>query len=91
MPVSSATRAKGTDVGSIHWQSGEFVRFFNPRSDRWADHFRLEGSRIEAVTAIGAVTNRLLGFNSGERLLERYTLQEMTRYPTAAASQRMQP
>lgn len=82
-------QAKGSDVGSIHWDSGLFVRFFNPRTDRWADHFMLAGSQIESVTAIGAVTARILGFNSGERVLERQTLQGMSRYPSAAAATRM--
>ncbi|GAA6621344.1 HNH endonuclease [Scytonema sp. NUACC26] len=31
---------KGTDLGSINWQTGELVRFFNPRRDFWGDHFR---------------------------------------------------
>jgi hypothetical protein len=83
-------QAKGSDVGSIHWESREFVRFFNPRTDRWADHFVLAGDHIEAVTAIGAVTAQILGFNSGERLLERQTLQGMNRYPSSAALKRMQ-
>jgi hypothetical protein len=83
-------QAKGSDVGSIHWDSGEFVRFFNPRTDRWADHFVLVGSRIEEATRIGAVTARILAFNSNERLLERQTLQEMNRYPSNAALRRMQ-
>jgi HNH endonuclease len=82
-------QAKGSDVGSIHWESGQFVRFFNPRMDRWADHFVLAGNRIEGVTAIGVVTARILGFNSGERIQERQTLQRMNRYPSAAASNRM--
>lgn len=34
-------RAKGSDVGSIS-AAGEFTRFFNPRTHRWAEHFRLE-------------------------------------------------
>ncbi len=84
-------QAKGSDVGSIHWESGQFVRFFNPRTDRWADHFVLAGSRIEGLTAIGAVTARILGFNSGQRILERQTLQRMNRYPSTAASNRMRP
>jgi hypothetical protein len=82
-------QAKGSDVGSIHWESGEFVRFFNPRTDRWADHFVLAGSRIEGVTPIGAVTVRLLDFNSTDRLQERQLLQRMGRYPSAAALARM--
>jgi HNH endonuclease len=83
-------QAKGSDVGSIHWETGQFVRLFNPRTDRWAEHFVLVGNRIEGITPIGTVTARLLGFNTGERLLERQTLQEMNRYPSAAALKRMQ-
>ncbi len=83
-------QAKGSDVGSIHAETGEFVRFFNPRTDRWSEHFVLVGSQIEGVTAIGIVTARILGFNTGERVLERQTLQGMNRYPSAAALQRMQ-
>lgn len=83
-------QAKGSDIGSIHWESGEFIRFFNPRSDRWADHFKLVGSRIEAITAIGAVTTQILGFNELERILERQTLQAIDRYPNPAALRRMQ-
>lgn len=35
--------AKGSDIGSIDWTTKEFSRFFNPRTDVWRDHFRLEG------------------------------------------------
>src|SRR5205809_1310537 len=57
-------RAKGSDVGSIDWDGGGYVRFFNPRSDAWPDHFTLMGNRIEPLTPIGRVTARILGFNS---------------------------
>ena len=83
-------RQKGSDVGSIHWQTGEFVRFFNPRIDRWADHFRLDGSTIEPLTGIGEATARILGFNAIERLLEREPLVMMGSYPTPAARERME-
>jgi hypothetical protein len=82
-------QAKGSDVGSIHWESGEFVRFFNPRKDEWSQHFTLLGNRIEALTAIGAVTARILNFNSTERLFEREALQATDRYPSAEALKRM--
>ena len=82
-------QAKGSDVGSVHWETSAFVRFFNPRTDAWADHFALVGARIEGLTPIGSVTARILGFNSAERLLERKTLLEMNRYPTTAAVTRM--
>jgi hypothetical protein len=82
-------QAKGSDVGSIHWESGEFARFFNPRTDHWGDHFALVGDQIEGITVIGAVTARILGFNSNERLLERRALQAVNRYPSPAAQSRM--
>lgn len=78
-------QAKGSDVGSIHWESHTFVRFYNPRSDRWRDHFKLVGNRIEGITPIGVVTASILGFNSSERVLERQTLQDSGRYPALAA------
>jgi hypothetical protein len=82
-------QAKGSDVGSIHRETGEFVRFFNPRTDRWADHMVLVGNQIDGVTTIGILTAEILGFNGGERLLERRTLQGMNRYPNSAARKRM--
>lgn len=78
-------RAKGSDIGSMVEPGGEFVRFFNPRIDGWMDHFCLSGNQIEATTAIGRVTARILGFNSQERLLERAELIEAGRYPSPRA------
>jgi hypothetical protein len=60
-------RAKGSDVGSIDWISQQFVRFFNPRTDRWRDNFVLVENRIEPLTVIGAVTVRILNLNAQER------------------------
>jgi hypothetical protein len=69
-------RAKGSDVGSIA-TLGEFTRFFNPRTDRWSEHFRLEGATIQALTPIGEVTARIFGFNESTRIHER---EEMIRF-----------
>ena len=75
-------RAKGTDVGSLTAE-GVFVRFFNPRTDRWEDHFTLRGTFIEPRTAIGEVTAKILGLNVTERLIERELLRRIGRYPPA--------
>jgi len=69
-------RAKGSDIGSLS-TAGEFTRFFNPRTDRWSDHFRLEGATIRSLTTIGDVTARILGFNESARVHER---EEMVRF-----------
>jgi hypothetical protein len=78
-------RAKGSDVGSVAG-SGEFSRFFNPRTDRWAEHFRLDQATIQPLTTIGEVTSRIFGFNDSARLHEREEMIRFGRYPIEAAS-----
>jgi hypothetical protein len=82
-------RAKGTDLGSISRQTGELTRFFNPRSDRWADHFVWENPRILPRSPIGEVTVRVLGLNHIDRVLERSALITVGRYPSEAAHRLM--
>ena len=74
-------RAKGPDVGSIFPGTGGFVRLFNPRLDRWDEHFEIVGARIVGRTPIGNVTAVLLRLNDNERLLERSLLQQVGLYP----------
>lgn len=78
-------RAKGSDIGSIDWQTGDFCRFYNPRTDRWSEHFQLAGFEIEPLTAIGRVTASILAFNIHERILEREALIAVGCYPTQNA------
>ena len=78
-------RNKGSDIGSIVWETGTFTRFFNPRLDRWSDHFGLDGSLIKPQTDIGIVTVEILKLNSTDRLLERQALRRLGRYPSPEA------
>jgi hypothetical protein len=78
-------RAKGTDIGSIALSTGEFCRFFNPRSDHWGEHFSLAGTIIVPESEVGEVTARLLGFNETDRILEREAIQLIGRYPHESA------
>ncbi len=82
-------QAKGSDVGSIDQDNGQFLRLFNPRLDRWNDHFTLNGDRIDGISPIGKVTARLLGFNRVQRILERRLLREIGRYPSIDALNRI--
>jgi hypothetical protein len=66
-------------------RSGVLVRFYNPRVDRWSEHFRLSEARIEPLTDISEVTVRLLEFNHPERVAFRKMLAETGRYPTMEA------
>lgn len=83
-------QAKGSDVGSIDWATGEFVRLFNPRADRWSGHFALMGGRIDAISRIGEMTVRVLALNDFRRIEERELLRNLGRYPTAVALKRME-
>jgi hypothetical protein len=69
-------KAKGSDVASIDPVSGDVVRLYRPRSDRWLEHFVLQDGEILPLTPIGEVTVRLLWFNRPGRVEERKLLVE---------------
>lgn len=74
-------RNKGSDLGSIPPNSNNLVRFFNPRTDVWSEHFRVNSdAEIEALTEIGQVTVSIFGFNDLERVAERQGLIEIGHY-----------
>lgn len=82
-------RHKGSDVGSI-LESGEFSRFYNPRTDNWAEHFQLDGVIIRSLSAIGEATARILRLNYSDQILERQALSAVGRYPHQAALTRIE-
>jgi HNH endonuclease len=55
-------RYKGSDLGSLAGKN--LVRFFNPRTDNWSDHFYIEGAYIRFLTTIGEVTERISAFRA---------------------------
>lgn len=74
-------RAKGSDLSSIDAESGQLVRLFRPRDDRWIDHFRLNGAgRIVPLTDVGRVTESLLKLNRPEHVELRKMLSFTGRY-----------
>jgi hypothetical protein len=79
-------RFKGSDIASVSPTTGQLVRLFHPRRDRWADHFQIDGALIVPVTEIGEATARLLRVNADDRILERSMLQASGRYPKQAPS-----
>ena len=67
-------RNKGSDLGSHKPQTQEFVRFYNPRTDDWNEHFAVDAAdsvTIVSLTDIGEATTQILGFNDPNRLQER--------------------
>jgi hypothetical protein len=64
-------RHKGSDLGSFDPETQEFCFLFHPRDRVWTEEFRVEGSKIVGLTAIGRTTVKLLQLNTPERLAER--------------------
>lgn len=82
-------RFKGSDIGSLVWETQELTRFYHPRRDYWGEHFQLTDAVLAPRTSIGKVTARILGFNDGDRLIERQLLIAQKKYPHPAALNRM--
>lgn len=81
LACQTCNRNKGSDLGSISETSKTLVRFFNPRTDDWNEHFRVNpNAEIEPLTEIGEVTAFIFGFNESERIRERRGLIEIGRY-----------
>ena len=61
-------RFKGSDLSSVDPVSRQIVRLFDPRHQRWSDHFHLEQGRIEGRTPAQAArwqttSGRVLSFS----------------------------
>lgn len=73
-------RFKGTDLGSIDPKTGKLTFFFNPRIQKWQEHFKLERSEIIGLTPEGRVTVIIFQFNNKDRLSERQQLISSDHY-----------
>ena len=82
-------RFKGSDIATLSQRTGQLCRLFNPRMDRWSEHLRIVGTRIEGVSEVGEATVKLLVMNHPDRLLEREELIAVGRYPSGAARRRI--
>lgn len=74
-------RHKGSDLASVDPLTSDIVFLFHPREDIWSDHFRVNGTLIEGLTAKGRATVRLLHFNDDEQVDLREELIKLGRYP----------
>jgi hypothetical protein len=69
---------KGSDIATFLNNPDVFVRFFNPRTDNWDEHFYVEDTGlIIPKSSIGAATIKILKFNHPDSIIER---SEMIRF-----------
>lgn len=67
-------RFKGPNLSGFDKATNSIVRLFNPRRDRWEDHFHWSGSRLVGITLIGRATISVLGINLPGNIRLRETL-----------------
>lgn len=67
-------RFKGPNIAGFDTETNQVVRLFHPRTDLWSQHFNWAGAWIEATTAIGRVTVRVLYLNDPQVVLLREAL-----------------
>ena len=73
-------KRKGPNIASVDPQTGARTWLFNPRTDRWDNHFRLNADgTITGLTADGRATARLLALNAPDRVQDRADLLEAGR------------
>ena len=78
---AQCNRFKGSDIATFDQDTGQVEPLFNPRRQRWQEHFRLDGPVIMPLTPTGRATERLLQLNHIDRILLRKELLSAHRYP----------
>ncbi len=71
---------KGSDIATYTAQ-GDLIRFFNPRTDNWTDHFEMIQGLVTAKTSVATATIEILDINQIERVMLRQVLQEIGQIP----------
>lgn len=72
---------KSDRVEAADPQTGQLVALFNPRTERWPDHFDWNGYETVGVTAIGRATILALQLNAPRRLLIRQAEELFSLFP----------
>jgi hypothetical protein len=66
--------SKGPNIAGIDFKSRTVVPLFNPRRDRWEDHFLWRGPQLFGLTPIGRATIRVLAINHPDAIAVRRML-----------------
>lgn len=74
-------RHKGPNIAGTDPKTGELVRLFHPRLDRWNIHFEWAGALVVSSTAIGRATIHVLSMNDPDFLAAREALIQERAFP----------
>jgi 5-methylcytosine-specific restriction endonuclease McrA len=65
---------KGPNLSGVDQETGRIVNLFNPRTDRWEEHFEHQSALIVGRTPTGRATVQVLKMNEDRRLKLRASL-----------------
>jgi hypothetical protein len=72
---------KGPNVAGYDPLTNSLQRLFNPRRDRWLDHFVWKGPILSGKTPVGRTTIAVLAINAVERVEHRRLLIRAGNFP----------
>jgi hypothetical protein len=84
LACSRCNRNKGPNISGVDNRTNDIVRLFNPRRDRWAEHFRWRGPQLIGLTPIGRATIRVLAINHPDAVRLRRELIAEGVFPPGA-------
>ena len=65
---SRCNRHKGTNLSAVDPDSKKVVFVFNPRQEKWEEHFEIVGAMIRGTSPVGRATVQLLQVNAERRV-----------------------
>lgn len=77
----SCSLRKGAQTLASDPETGELIPLFNPRTDRWNDHFEWEDIWLKGLSATGRATIHMLDLNRPFILAIRYEEALLKRHP----------
>lgn len=81
LSCADCNRHKGSNLCSLDPNTGAIVSLYHPQRGEWDEHFSLsENGVIEAQTAEGRVTAKVLKFNRFELVVDRQRLIKLGKY-----------
>lgn len=72
---------KGPNIAGVDPDTGQVMKLFHPRQDRWSEHFAWHGPIMVGLTPIGRATVEVLEINLRHRLVHRQALIEEGVFP----------
>jgi hypothetical protein len=77
LACSQCNLHKGTNLAGVDPDTEAIVVLFNPRTDRWSEHFTWRGPMIVGGTPVGRTTIATLDMNKPERVeLRQWLIRE---------------